>query len=407
MTRHVLAPYDAERCRVCGECFHRCPVMRLPIREAVAEMRRLRRGRDTRHVLRRCHSCFACTVACPQEANPTQLILQRWHEAYRRHGMLARASYFTPHAPRNFRADLVRRLPPEEAAAVRRWADRAPVPEILYPGCNWITAPYLARTRALDGIAIRGSLEVCCGETYYRMGLFDQARQAAERLLGFLERMRVRRVVIPCTAGLNMLTNVMPRLGLRVPVQVEHLVPWLLRRVERGELAFTRPLEMTVTVQESCYGKLIGHDLMSRVRTLLRHMGTRIEEQVPRGDRALCCGIAGGFSPGSAFHPRDIARATHRSLDRARRTGADAVVAYCAGCLQMLPLGQLTVPAARRQPVLHLMELVQMALGEPVIDAREKRRRAGLLLAGVARHQGPHLLSRRRLRLPPLETLDA
>ena len=394
-----FAAHDAKRCKLCGECFHRCPVMRLPLPESIDEMKRLRAGQITREVLQRCNSCFSCNFACPEGANPTQLILDRWHEAYNREGLPARAAYYAPHNARNFRAYVVDRLPPDEARMVRDWADTSPAPEILYPGCNWITAPYLARTRALRGVTIRGALEVCCGETYYRLGLYDQVRQSAERLLAYLGEMKVERLIIPCTAGLNMLTHILPRFGYEHAIDVEHILPWLLRRLDNGDLTLTRKLDMTVTIQESCYGKLFGSSFMEVPRELLGRLGVRVVEQSLHGDRAACCGIAGGFSPTSGFHPKDITRSTLRALQLAGRTGADAVVTYCAGCNQMLPMGQLANPASR-QPVYHLMELVQMALSEPTLDMRQKRRRAATMLAGVARHQGPKLLSRRRVRLP-------
>lgn len=379
--------------------------MRLPVREAVEEMDRLRSGRDTREVLQRCQSCFACNLACPQQANPTQLILDRWHQAYCRDGLPLRGQYYIPHNERNFRAYVVERLPPDERAMVRRWADRSPAREILYPGCNWITAPYLARSSVFRDVTIRGSLAACCGETYYRMGLFDQVRQAAQRLVDYLEGMKVERVIIPCTAGLNMLTNILPRFGFDLQVEVEHLLPWLLRRMDRGEITIQRKLEKTVTIQESCYGKLFGHEFMDAPRELLDRLGVRVVEQSLRRDRAACCGIAGGFSPSSAFHPRDITRATLRALKLARQTGAEAIVTYCAGCMQMLPLGQLANPTSR-QPVYHVMELLQMALGEPTPSMYDKRKRAATMLAGVTRHQGPTLLSRRRIQLPPLGPLE-
>jgi len=144
---------------------------------------------------------------------------------------------------------------------------------------------------------------------------------------------------------------------------------------------------------------------MEQPRELLARLGVRVVEQPLHGDRALCCGIAGGFSPTSAFHPADVTRATLRALQEARRTGADAIATYCAGCLQMLPMGQLADPRSR-QPVYHLLELLQMALGEPVLGMGEKRRRAATMLAGVTRHQGPALLSRRRIHLPPLGRME-
>ena len=52
--------FNAEKCTLCGECFHQCPVMQLPLDVAKAEIRRLVNGEETKHVLQKCTSCFAC-----------------------------------------------------------------------------------------------------------------------------------------------------------------------------------------------------------------------------------------------------------------------------------------------------------------------------------------------------------
>ena len=106
-------PFDGERCTGCGECFHQCPVMHLPLERAKQEMERLL-AQGTSPVLRRCTSCLACNQICPEDCRPANLILDHWHEAYLREGLPARAAYFLPHARPNFRTDIVARLPGEE-----------------------------------------------------------------------------------------------------------------------------------------------------------------------------------------------------------------------------------------------------------------------------------------------------
>ena len=73
-------PFNRERCTVCGECFHRCPVMHLPLERAQREMARLLAGEDS-PVLRKCTSCQACNLFCPEDCRPANRVLDRWHEA--------------------------------------------------------------------------------------------------------------------------------------------------------------------------------------------------------------------------------------------------------------------------------------------------------------------------------------
>jgi len=388
-----FAPFDATRCAACGECFHRCPVLQLPLPAARDEVARLARGDATRRVLQRCTSCLACNFICPNEANPAQRILARWQDAAMREGRPARAAYFDPLATPNFRTHVIDRLPPAERALLDSWADTSPCDEIFYPGCNLITAPYLTRTRLLDGFEIRGTLAECCGEMYFRTGQTGRLAAQARHLTSWFAKLGVKKVTVLCTAGFNLLTNVLPRHGADFSFEVEHLLPRLLERFQAGDLRVTHPQRLRVTIQDSCHAKFFGDAFMDVPRRLLEHIGATVIEEGRSRDRALCCGIGGGFSHAAAYHPLDMTRETIRALREAERTGADALVSYCAGCLQMLAVGRVAYP--RRQPLFHIMELLQRAIGED--PPRPARRRALVSLAGVARHQGPALLSRRRV----------
>jgi len=384
--------FNAGKCTLCGECFHQCPVMQLPLDVAKDEIRRLVDGQDTKRVLQKCTSCFACNFVCPEGCNPTQRILDVWHERSLSRGVPVRAMYYTPDSALNFRTYVVDRLPADEKALVKSWADTSPCQEVFYPGCNWITVPYLARTKLLDGVNIRGSLNLCCGETYYRTGQYDMAERAAKRLQAWHEKLRFKKMLIPCTAGRNMFTNVLPKFGVKLDFEVQHMLPWLLGRIEKGEIKITRPLNMEVTIQESCYGKFFGDDYMDVPRRLLEKMGVAVVEEELCRQRALCCGIGGGFSYTSSYNPWDITLATIRTLRLAQKTGAQALAVYCAGCLQMLTVGQIVYPS--RMPVYHIFELLQMATGEE--PARRHKQRARTTFTGVAINQFPKVLSRKR-----------
>ena len=390
--------FNGDKCTLCGECFHQCPVMHLPLEVAKDEMARLLKGEETRHVLRKCTSCFACNFVCPEGCNPAQAILDVWHERSVRGGLPIRAMYYTPDSALNFRTYVLERLPEGERALVRSWEDKSPCDEVFYPGCNMITVPYLTRTKLLEGVNIRGSLNLCCGETYYRTGQYEMAERAARRLEAWHRELGFKRMIIPCTAGRNMFTNVLPKFGAKFDFEIEHMLPWLLERIESGEVKITSPLNMTVTIQESCYGKFFGDEYMDIPRRLLEKAGARVVEEDLCRERALCCGIGGGFSYASSYHPWDITLATVRALRLARRTGAEALAVYCAGCLQMLSVGQIVYP--NRMPVYHILELLQMAIGE--VPERRHKARARTMFRGVVTNQFPRVVSRKRFYMKDL-----
>jgi len=394
----LFKKFDAQKCTLCGECFHRCPVMHLSLDMAKDEIKRLIEGRETKKVLQKCTSCFACNFICPEGCNPTQKILDVWHEKSVRQGLPVRSMYYTPDSPLNFRTYVLDRLPADEKELVKSWEDTSPCEEVFYPGCNWITVPYLTRTSLLKGVNIRGSLNLCCGETYYRTGQYEMVERAAKRLQDWHNKLRFKKMIIPCTAGRNMFTNVLPKFGLKFDFEIQHMLPWLLNRIEKGEIRITNSLNMKLTVQESCYGKFFGDEYMDVPRRLLKEMGAAVIEEDLCRQNALCCGIGGGFSYHSSYHPWDITLSTIRSLRLAGKTGAEALAVYCAGCLQMLTVGQVVYP--NRMPIYHIIELLQIATGEK--PERKHKQRGWTMFKGVVLNQFPKTLSRKKFSIKDL-----
>jgi Fe-S oxidoreductase len=395
---YLRQPFDAQRCTRCGECFHLCPVLRLPLDRAAQEMEEILAGR-TSCVLRRCTSCLACNLFCPEDCRPANLILDRWHAAYLREGLPARAAHLLPHARPNFRSEIVRRLPQDEREAVARWRQAGPAAEFLYAGCNLVTTPYLTFSSLFRGVEIRGGLDYCCGEMLFRMGLYEAVEQVARRLTHWFRTLRAQRIYLLCTAGLNMLRNVLPQFGADfagiefIPFQQS-----ILERLAAGELRPVRPLGWTVTVQDSCHARTLAPGFADLPRQVLAAVGVDVHEAPHRKETQLCCGIGGGFSHAAAYSPFDLLLSARRTSRDHRRSAADATCVYCSGCLEMMSVARFADP--NRRPVVHLLELVQWAIGET------PRRRQGALawqfLATTVRHQFPRLLSRERLWLPEL-----
>jgi Fe-S oxidoreductase len=381
--------------------------MALPVEQAQEAMRQLidLSGRVSAssapapRPLRDCTSCLACNQVCPEDCRPANLILDLWHAAYLREGLPARAAYFLPHARPNFRTGIVARLPADEREAVERWRTGGPAAEFLYAGCNLITTPYLTFSRLFEGLEIRGGLDYCCGEMLFRMGLYEAVEQGARRLTHWFRSLGARRIVLVCTAGLNMMRNVLPQFGADFAgIEFLPFQQLVLEQLRAGKLGAVEPLHQTVTVQDSCHARTVEPGFFDLPRELLAAVGVRVAEAPHHGNAQLCCGIGGGFAHASSYNPfRLLLSARTVSRDH-RRTRADATCVYCSGCLEMLSVGRYSDP--NRRPVYHLLELIQMAIGET------PRRRQGALaaqfIAGTVGHQFPRLLSPRRFWLPPL-----
>ena len=391
-------PFDLESCTLCGECLHRCPVMSLPLDRARREMERLRDGLDS-IVLRKCTSCMSCNNICPEGSRPANLILDRWHELYLTEGLPARAEHFLPHSRPNFRTHILDRLPADEREVVTGWREERPAREFLYPGCNLITTPYLTFSRIFEGVEFRGGMDYCCGEMLFRMGLYEAVEQVARRLTAWLRRLGAERVFFVCTAGLNMFRNVLPQFGADFDgIEFVHFQEILLHRLRHGELGQITQLGWTVTVQDSCHARMLSSDFADLPRDLLEEIGVQVRESPRSRETQLCCGIGGGFSHNSAFNPFELLLSARTTSRDHRRVAARATCVYCSGCLEMMSVARFIDPS--RRPVFHLLELIQMALGE--IPRRGQTRLAFQFVQGAITHQFPRLLSQSRFWLDEL-----
>lgn len=386
--------YKRELCEECGECLMKCPVMSLGRNAAVREIRALRAGAPSKYVVKKCQSCFACDLVCHKRANPAELFMEAFGKEIARKGQPAWSSYFQPHEDGNFRRHVISRLPDDEKKMIERWSDMSPCDEFVYPGCNMCVTPYITRASFLRDLNIRGGLDVCCGEMYFRTGMFDRLRACASKLNDYFAALGAKRMMILCTAGYNLFTNILPRYGFESDAEIKPYLPWLLEKIKSGDIEIKKKLNMSVTVQESCHAKIFGPDYYNIPREILEQIGCRVVEMPHSGDCSLCCGIGGGFPAGSGYNPLDITAATMRVVHEAARTGADAIVTYCSGCMQSLSSGMVVYPI--KKPVYHLFQMVQMAAGEKV-EEKLNRQRGAMLVQGMLLKQGPMMLSKKRL----------
>lgn len=389
--------YKYEDCKICGTCLESCPVLKLDSESAALEIKKIREGHES-FVLKKCTTCHDCDFSCPNDCHPCSLILERWSEIYSSKGIPARAKYFLPHSKPNFRTYVIERMTPREKGIIRTWSDLTPHDHVCYPGCNIIATPVLTDNSFFKDLEIRGGLEYCCGEMYYRMGLFEQVEQVAKKTEAYFKRLRARKVTVLCTAGYYMFTNVLPRFGARYDFEAESYLTMFLEKIRSGNVKFTTPLNIKVTLQDSCYGKQFGNDYLDIPREILAKAGCDIVEMKYSRECMMCCGIGAGFSPYSAYNPFRLLAYTSKVLKEAKRSGAEAIAVYCSGCLQMFATCMTLYRPA--MPVYHIIELMQLACGEEIDEFHSRVGKR--LLAGTLRHQTIDLLSTKRIQPPKI-----
>lgn len=401
--KEFFGPFNIEACKVCGECFSHCPIIDLTIEESKTEMERLIEGKNTKYILSNCQSCFTCNFYCPENAHPVSLILQRWNEQYKDKGLKKKAKYYMtlyPYYP-NFRSYVIERLPQEIKNLVKSWASLKPLKgdTLTYPGCNVITFAELTQTSIFQNLEIRGRLEYCCGETLFRTGYKKKLHQITKRLDKWFNILKPRNLIVLCTAGTNVFKNVLPHYGLTYQFNsIKSYIQYLWEELEKGNIKIKQKLDMSVTIQESCYAKMFGKAYMDLPRMILKKIGVSVIEAENCRENMRCCGIAGGFSVESSYSPTRIMKSVFTNIRDFKETKADAICVYCAGCLATL-LTPKPFYLKKYMKVYHIIELLQMAIGEKPMPYETKKQRARDFFWGILRNQLPKTLSRKRFRI--------
>ena len=361
--------------------------------EAIDEKKKLLEGEDS-PVLKRCISCYACNVFCPNDCRPYELITGRWHQRYCREGLPLKAEYLMPHKKPNFRSDLTKHMSNREKALLKKWQQTRPEGEVvLYPGCNYMALPHLLDASFMRGVPVAGSWDLCCGEMYFRMGLFDQVRLTAEGLSEYYRDKEIGTMLFSCPACMNMFKKVLPeQFGAEFNFKIEYLGSYLLGKIERGEIRPQKKINKTVAVHDSCHARVVGNEVMDAARQVLEETGVTIEEMALNREDGLCCGIAAGAN---SFSPLGIFSVAAKQLREGKKTGAEEIALYCGGCHLTLNLCSMFYPS-RQQPR-HILEYLQEACNEG--DRSPVKRRSKIMLLNVLRKCLPRYFSFRRFWL--------
>lgn len=384
--------FDPAKCDRCGKCLAQCPVLEIDENGGKREIENLIRGRDLKPVIETCTSCFACDLFCASGLRPYELILWRWNQRYLEKGLPGIARYVMPDQPLSIWSNVKKYFSDPELKNLSAWKEAAGAKEVIYTGAMTCLFPYLMESNLFQGLTVVGTEEFwTTGALYYQLGLFDLVEKIGRLVKERFKRMGVEKVVPFYMAEYVMLKKIYPEIfGIEFDFELVDLETWLLDRIKTGEIKLTRKLDLTVTMQDSCWSKALGAEFFDRARELVSLTGARIVEMKNHREHSLCCGFGSGAG---RFSPLDISRGIGKRLLQAKATAADAIVTHCTGCLFVLSVGL----AAQRSklPIYHLSQLLAMAAGEDVQNLNTIRGNQilrAIIFAGI-RH--PLLLMKR------------
>jgi Fe-S oxidoreductase len=372
--------FREDLCDGCGDCFSACPYLELSVGEAKREISNLINDSSSR-AIEVCNTCHTCDAVCPKDADPYELVLERWWER-RKEGLPTTARLVTPSEPCNIWSCLKAVMSSEELGLLRSWDDFSPCDEICLTGFYTNVVPYILQSKVLAGLPrIAGSeaLFGCAGDIY-KTGRFDMVEQITRRLERVFGKMGVKRVVCSMSAEAMVLKHILPeRFDASFDFDVLPLDVWLLEKLQSGGIELKKELGLKVTVHDNCLSKMEGGTLQKVNREIVMRCGCEIVEMKHSGERSLCCGFG---AAASHFRVMDIMENAYRRLREMEATGADAAIIYCPACLFILSV--MKEMADVKMPFYHPVELVEMAAGGAPSGRHEER--AWDIMAIISNH---------------------
>lgn len=379
--------FKRDSCTQCGDCFTKCPVMQLSLPEAKQEIRKLIDGEKTSHVLRECTTCLSCNIYCPEKADPYELILTRWFERYKEKGLGKTMKLLSPNHPQNLWAALWKKFPEDERKTIQAWSNPKKSDLIMLGGTMTSFVPYITHSKLLEGFTFAGTGDFwTSGALFYQLGLLDVVEHAGKRVKKQLEKLGAKKIILFNEHEYIMLKKTLPeRFGISFNFQLQCLEEWLLDRIENGDIKLKSKVDMKVTLHDSCWSKAIGPKFFDTTRKLIKATGAKLVELQHSRENSLCCGFGAGASRYSML---DIIDYSRNKFKEAERSGADVLVVHCSGCLWILSVAKELLGV--KMPIYHILELVQLAVGEQ--PAHRHRERAWDIIGAVLSHPWENII---------------
>jgi len=361
------------RCIQCGKCAASCPMGFKTIlnpRKLVYET--LVAGEldpQAHQELWDCTTCFSCSIRCPKEVDPANMIIQLRTllvEDGRIPGTLTTAlkSIFErgnplvmPARDRGAWAEGLEIKHLEEGAEVLFYAGCSP----SYDARGQKVAQAMAKVfgAAEVDFAILAEDERCCGSEVRRLGeqgedsLFEALTEDWEEDMEGYEYQLMVTISPHCYDAFK---HHYPMNGH----EVRHYTQYLSQLIQDEKLSFATRIERTVTYHDPCY---LGrqNEVFDEPRAVLKALpGLKLVEMDRSREKSLCCEGGGGRM--WVEDPAPEKKLTAWRIDEAMGVGAEVIATACPFCMQTLEDAVRTAGLQDKIQVLDVIELAAEAL---------------------------------------------
>ncbi len=377
--------FREDLCDLCGICLHLCPVLQLPIEEAKKEIQNLIEGKKSKYVLSKCNTCLSCNLYCPKEANPYQLILERWNDQYKKRGAPPLHKLVCPTEKSNIWQLLNIFLSNQERKWIYKWMNYIPKPndKILLIGNYTHLFPFIiGGSKILDYFKPMDRIDQWEGGAYlYQGGYMDIVQKIAERCKKDFDGWGVKKVYHALDAVQYIFSEVHPKeMGVNYNQEFFNFDEYILENINSGKLNLPNRLNLKVTLHDNCFSKALGGACWDSPREILNKCGCKLVEMKHIKKDSLCCGFGAGASwVKNISIPFDMISECTKKYKEAEETGANALISYCGGCIYLLWVTRELLGS--KIDLFHIIEIVRMAMGEKLNYPKDHIKRAWDIIA--------------------------
>jgi Fe-S oxidoreductase len=312
-----------------------------------------------------CTSCGECTINCPRDVRPSELIIDIRSgavEAGRIPLSIQKAleNTFVQNnpwgRPKTKRGHWVKELDIEVPHIAQTESKR-----LLFTCCIQAYDPRcmvipgnVARILHRGGVefGVLGVEEACCGNEIRRMGELGLFEELQEQNISTFEKYGIREIITLSPHCMNVLKKEYGDL----PIKVSHYTELVAAMIGEGSITFEKSYVKKVIYHDPCFlGK--QNNIFDEPRSILRAVeGLQLLEFKESRRISLCCEGGGGRMFFEAENPYQ--RNSVKRVDEAMRKGADILATSCPFCLMTLE-----DPATEKSlPVKELSEIIMEVL---------------------------------------------
>lgn len=331
-------------CMQCGMCSGSCPesgITPFNIRKLVRK--RVLNNEIQEGVPWYCTSCGECTLRCPRDVKPSEMIIEL-RSSYVEEGEIP-ASIQKALENTYVQKNPWGRPKPKRGA----WTGELdfPVPHVkettskrlLFTCCIQAYDPRcmvipvnVARILTKGGLefGILGAEESCCGNEIRRMGEAGLFEELQGLNTAAFKKYGVKEIIALSPHCMNALKKEYGDLGIKI----SHYTETLAEMIEKGSLVFKTPFNKKVIYHDPCFlGK--QNKVFEAPRKALRAVeGLQLLEFTWAGENSLCCEGGGGRMFFEAEHP--YPRNSEKRVLEAVEKGAEVLATSCPFCVMTL-----------------------------------------------------------------------